>query len=216
MARKDRAIADVPAAADHHDVDRDQSAFERRRHDVDVAGGRALDELARLQLLEAVDAIAKARRALEFERLRGLLHLRLHLGQHFARAALQEQRGALHVLAVLVLRDEAHARRGAALDLVEHARPRAVGEYRVVASAQHEHLLQQGDAFTHRARAGERPEVAVAAVERAAVEAQLRKLLAGQADVRIALVVAEQDVVARLVRLDEVVLKQQRLDLRTA
>ena len=43
------------------------------------------------------------------------------------------------------------------------------------------------------------------------MEAQLRELLAGQADVRIALVVAEQDVVARLERLDQVVLEQQRL-----
>ena len=81
----------------------------------------------------------------------------------------------------------------------------------VVAGAQHEHLLQQRDALAHRAGTGKRTEVAVAAVERAAMEAQLREGFAGEADVRIALVVAEQDVVARLVRLDEVVLEQQRL-----
>jgi hypothetical protein len=51
------------------------------------------------------------------------------------------------------------------------------------------------------------------AVEPPAMEAKLRKRLAGQADVRIALVVAEEDVVARLLRLDEVVLEQQRLAL---
>jgi hypothetical protein len=47
-------------------------------------------------------------------------------------------------------------------------------------------------------------------VELAAVEAQLRERFAGQADERIALVVAENDVVARLVRLDQIVLEQQR------
>jgi hypothetical protein len=52
-------------------------------------------------------------------------------------------------------------------------------------------------------------------VELAPMESQLRKLLARDADVRVALVVAEQDVVARLERLDQVVLEQQRLAFRT-
>ncbi len=96
---------------------------------------------------------------------------------------------------------------------MQHARARAVREHRVLARAQHEHLLQQRGAVAHRARARKRPEVAVASVERAAVEAQLRERVAGDADVRVALVVTEEDVVARLVRLDEVVLEQQRLAL---
>src|SRR6185312_48497 len=53
------------------------------------------------------------------------------------------------------------------------------------------------------------------AIERAAVEAQLRIRIARQADVRIALVVAIEDVVARLQRLDQVVLEEQRLALGT-
>src|SRR6185437_9863747 len=77
-----------------------------------------------------------------------------------------------------------------------------------------EHLLERRDAVAHRAGARERPEVLVLAVERAAMEAKLRKRITGQADVRIALVVAEEDVVARLERLDEVVLEQQRLAVR--
>ena len=54
------------------------------------------------------------------------------------------------------------------------------------------------DAFAHRARARERPEIAVRPIERAAMEAQLRIRVAAEADVRIALVVAVEDVVARL------------------
>ena len=52
------------------------------------------------------------------------------------------------------------------------------------------------------------------AIERAAMEPQLRIRIAGHADVRIALVVAEQDVVARLERLDVIVLEQQRFAFR--
>ena len=100
---------------------------------------------------------------------------------------------------------------GAAGDLVQHAGTRAVGEHRGLAGAQLEDLLQQRHALAHGAGTGERAEVAVAAVEPAAMEAQLRKGFAGEADVGIALVVAEQDVVARLVCLDQVVLEQQRL-----
>ena len=45
------------------------------------------------------------------------------------------------------------------------------------------------------------------------MEAQLRIGVAAEADVRVALVVAVEDVVARLLRLDQVVLEQQRLAL---
>ena len=211
MPRKERAVADVAAAADHHDIDGEETALRSRRDDVDVAGRRAFHELPRLQRLQAADLVANARRALEFERGRRRLHLRLQLDQHFIRLAAQEQRRAFDVVAIFLFADEAHAGRGAALDLVEHARPRTVGEHRVLARAQHEDLLQRRDAVADRARAGERSEVPVAAIERAAMEAQLRKRIARDADVRIALVVAEQDVVARLVRLDEIVLEQQRL-----
>ena len=207
MPRKERAVADVPAAADHHDIDGEETALRSRPDDVDVAGRRAFHELPRLQRLQAADLVANARRALELERSRRCFHLCLQLDQHFIRLAAQEQRRAFDVVAVFVFTDEADAGRRAALDLIEHARPGTVGE-------QHEHLLQRRDAIADRARAGERPEIPVTAIKRAAMEAQLRKRIARDADVRIALVVAEQDVVARLVRLDEIVLEQQRLAFR--
>src|ERR1044072_5731264 len=47
-------------------------------------------------------------------------------------------------------------------------------------------------------------------LELSAMEAQLRKLLAAQTDVRVALVFAKDDVVARLMRLDEIVFEKQR------
>ena len=214
VLRKERAVAHVPATADHHDVDSHDPLLRRRRDYVDVAGGRTLDELARLQLREPRDLVAQPRRALEGERCRRLVHLHLELRQHLVGLALQEQDRTLHVLAIIGLRDEADARRAAPLDLVQHARPRPVREHRVLAGAQLKDLLQERHPLAHGARARERTEVAVLAVEAAAVEAQLREPVAGEAHVGIALVVAEEDVVARFLRLDQVVLEEQRLAFR--
>ena len=68
VPRKPRAVADVPAAAHHDDVDGDEALLGRRGDDVDVARRRALDELPRLQRVEPRDLVADARRALELER----------------------------------------------------------------------------------------------------------------------------------------------------
>ena len=214
MLRKERPVADVATAADHHQVDRGQALLRRRGDDVDVAGGRALDELARLQLLQPGDLVADLRRALECKRSCRLVHLPLQMLEHFGRLALQEQGRILHVLLVLPLGDQADARAGATLDLVEHAGARAVDEHAGLAGAQLEHLLQQGDALAHGACARKRPEVRMRLVQLAAMEAQLREAFAGEAKVGVALVVAEDDVVARLVRLDEIVLEQQRFAFR--
>src|SRR5207237_9901025 len=110
-------------------------------------------------------------------------------------------------------RDQAGARRGAAVDLVQQAGARAVLEHRVLAGAQAEHALQELDALAHRVGVRKRAEVAVLPVLRAAVESEARELVPGDGQVRIGLVVAEQDVVARREALDEVVLEEKRLAL---
>src|SRR4029079_375672 len=117
----------------------------------------------------------------------------------------------LHVLLVIGFVDQGHAGGRAPLDLMQHAVPRAVREHRGAARAQLKHLLQQRNALAYRAGARKRSEIAMLAIERTAMEAQLRGRVARQANVRIALVVAIEDVVARLERLDQVVLEQQRL-----
>ena len=67
-------------------------------------------------------------------------------------------------------------------------------------------------ALAHGPRARERTEVAPRLVARAAMETEARKFLLGRKiDVGKALLVAQQDVVARLERLDQLVLEQQRL-----
>lgn len=88
-----------------------------------------------------------------------------------------------------------------------------MGEHGVLAGAQPEDLLQDLHALPHRMGAGIRPEIAVAAVGGAAIEGQPREHVSGQDQIRIGLVVAEEDVVARRLGLDEVVLQQQGLGL---
>lgn len=92
--------------------------------------------------------------------------------------------------------------------------PRTVGEDRVLAGAQAKDLLQDLDGLAYRPGVGKRAEELAALVGGAAVVGDARPFMAGDEQVRVGLVVAEQDVVARLQRLDEVVFQDQRLGLR--
>ena len=192
----------------------DQPPLRRGGDHVDIARRGAFDELPGLELVQPRDLVADARGALELELGAGAFHLRLELRQHLRRLSLQEEHRAPHVVGIVGFADEAHTRRAAALDLIQHARARAVREHRVLARADLEHFLQVRHSLAHRAGARKRAEITMRPVELAAMEAQLRKFFAGEADVRVALVVAEEDVVPRLLGLDEVVLEQQRLAFR--
>ena len=135
------------------------------------------------------------------------------VGHHFGLAPAQEFAGVLDVDAVVLARDRRHARRAAAADLVQQAGPRAVRVDAVLAGAQHEHLLQDLHRLLHRPGARERPEVLALLVERTAVVGHARHVLAGDLQVGIRFIVAEQDVEARLERLDQVVFEDQRFGL---
>ena len=129
-------------------------------------------------------------------------------------APVEHHDGRLDVARIGLAVDERRARRGAAADLVLEAGPRAVGEERVLAAAQPEQLLQLVQRLVDRARRRVRAEQAPGKLARAAVEGEPRKLVRGQVHVGKALVVAQDDVEARPVALDEVVLEQQRLGFR--
>src|SRR5205814_10612380 len=101
---------------------------------------------------------------------------------------------ALHIVAIVGFFHQADAWATAALDLVEHARPRAVGEHRVFSRAKLEDLLQECHPFAHRPGTGERSEIAVLPVKLAPMEPQLRKWVAREAHIRIALVIAKENV----------------------
>jgi hypothetical protein len=87
----------------------------------------------------------------------------------YDQSTVQQLARTLHILLVGLLSDQANARRGTALDLVQQTRTGAVSKYRVFASAQTEYFLQQLYGFTHRPDTGVRAEVIVLLVNSAAV-----------------------------------------------
>ena len=147
------------------------------------------------------------------ERRRRLLHALGEPRRHHVALPLQEQHRVLEVARVVLLADEADARRRAALDLVLHARAAAVLEVAVLALAQLKELVQLIQRLAHGARVRIGAEQLAFRRARPAVERQAREtMLRLEQDVRIALVVAQHHVEARPVLLDEVVLEHQRFD----
>ncbi len=240
MGREVGAVAEVAAAAHHGQVDAGAAAGHLGGQDIDVlVAGRQAAYLHRLLVQHArqrADAVAQLGRLLELQRLGPAHHLRLQVVDHGLRLAEQETLGIAHVACVVVAADQSHARPRAALDLVQQARPRAVVEHRVLAGAQAEHLLHELDRLLHRPGVGVGAEIAVLAIDGAAEIGHARVgwsqrghviagarpggtcgglagTRAGDLQIGVALVVAEQDVEPRRKRLDEVILEQQRLGL---
>jgi hypothetical protein len=116
--------------------------------------------------------------------------------------------------AIAGLIDAFDAWRRAAFDLVEQARPRAIGEEAIGAAAQKEQLLERGERGPDRAGAGERPVILPIGPPRAAMQLRAReRMIFPKQDEGEAFVVAEQDIVGRPVALDQLRLEQQRLRL---
>src|SRR5699024_1633935 len=106
----------------------------------------------------------------------------------------------------------AHAGGAAAIDLVLETRARTVFEHRVPALPQAEEAIDLVERLTYGPRAGERAEITVRRLARAAVEADTRIIVAHlQADPGIALVVTKIDVEARSMGLDPFIFQQQGL-----
>ena len=216
VLREVRPIAQVAAAANHRQIDAGAAAVDLDREHVgvdDAAAGVVLDRLLVQHARQRADPVADLGRLLELQRLGALQHLGLERIHQLLLLALQEALGVGDVLGVVLDRDVVDARPRAALDLVQQARPGAVGEHRVLAGAQVKHLLHQLDRILHRPGGRERAEVAVLLVDRAAVVGDARIAPRFDLQIGIALVVDEADVEARRQRLDQVVLEQQRLGL---
>ena len=127
----------------------------------------------------------------------------------------EEGDDAVDRAAVLLAVDVADAGRLAALDVVVQAgRAAAPAGLGAVAGAKQEDLLEQVERAPHLLGVGVGAEVGAVAAVALAREVDARELLVeGDRDVGVGLVVAQADVEARLVLLDEVLLEQQRLRL---
>jgi hypothetical protein len=210
---KEAAVAQVAPAAHHRERHAPHRLALDHHDHVAVAGAHRLHRLAREDPLQDADLIAVLCRLLIVQRLGRCVHPQGERVDDIGLLALEKLRGMVDVAVVLLGRYLAHARRRAAPDLVQQARARAMREHRVVAGAQPEHALQVPDGLADRPGAWIGTKVAIALDVRPAVEADLRILVPRDQDVAVALVVAEEDVVAGREALDEVVLEQQRLRL---
>jgi hypothetical protein len=213
VLREKGTAAQVAPGADHHQIDAGQPSGRRQADDVDVVLAPAFHELLFAHPVQGLHLVAMESRLLEAQRVGGRLHARADAGEQLVVLALQEHRRADDVGGVIGCADRLHARPATAADLVQQAGPRAVGEHRVLAGAQAEHLLQDVHALAHRVGIGVGPEVAVGLVGRPPVIAQARVGMPGEHDIGVGLVVAEEDVVARRQALDQVVFQDQGLGL---
>ena len=210
--REERPGAEVAPVAEGQQHHARRGALHRHRQYVEV-GAAAIHGLPRLGLADAGNQVPQARGLFEIQRIAGRLHRRRELVGQLLAAPFQEQGGAAHRIGIGGGIHQPYARRAATTDLVLQARPAAVVEHAVFATAQAEQLVHQVERFAHRAGAWVWAEVAPWQRARAAMVGQPWPGLLGQHDAGVALVVAQQHVVARLQRLDQLVLQQQRIGL---
>ncbi len=203
------------AVADLEDLGVGVGAVERDRDSVERADRLAGDALALEQRAHGAQAVALERRLLELLRGGRRAHAGLQVVLDRAVAAGEEVDHAVDVAAVVLLGDVADAGGLAALDVVVQARaaaaPAGLGSG---AGAEHEDLREQVEGAAHALGVGVGTEVGAPGPVALAGEVDAREVLVeGDRDEGVGLVVAQADVEARAVLLDEALLGEQRLGL---
>ena len=161
--------------------------------------------------------VTNARRPLVLQRAGGGLHLRVEALHDVVGVALEEVAELRHQLPVVRLVDLADARSTALLDVEQQAwaaEALMLVELARAARANRKAAQQQIERVANRVRVGIRPEVLGSLALAATHHQRAGKLLVERdREKRVALVVAQADVEARPVLLDEAPLEHQRLDL---
>ena len=204
-----------PPAADEEELHASLHVIRHQRDDI-LLGQLGRDDLLSLDhVLDRLHLIAQAGGLLEVQRLGRLLHLPLELLEDGVALPLQELRHVVHRAPVGGAGDERGARSAAQPDVIIQADLLLVPLlYLSAAGAQLEHLLDDPQRLPHRPGVGVGAEVPVAVLLDLADHDRAReRLVHGQADVRILLVIPQADIVVGPVLLDQVRLENQRLDL---
>src|SRR5439155_395088 len=187
----------------------------READGVRVASAHHLHRLRLLDLIEPLQGVAQLGGALVVGARARVEHAVAEPGADVGRLALEENQHVLDHPAVFFPALEPHAWRPAALDVVvETGAVGVVVRQAVVTRSHREDAADDLQGLPQRADIGVGTEVAGARKAHAAHYKYPRERLAhGDRDARIALVIREPDVEARLVLLDQVVLEEQRLRL---
>ena len=173
-----------------------------------------MDGLRPLDIGQRAKPVAIDRRKLEIALVGGLGHLLGEPRLDPGRLARQEQFRIGDQVGIILLADAVDARRRAAADLVQQARPGPGREKAVRTASQQEQFLQRIEGRGDRSGACERPVILALDAPRAAMLADLRIIMVlAQQDEGEAFVVAQQDIVGRSEALDQLRFEQQRLGL---
>ena len=201
-----------------HEVEHRKAALRApaEAHRVGIGKGGGDDALPVREALDRPQPVAQLGGALEAQLLRRLLHLAAQLVHQLAALAVEDEHGLLYARAVIpgaaVL--QAPARAASHVVIEAGALPADIPREFARAVGQQQRLGDGVDDVPRLAAAAEGAEVARAVLPRAARNAHGGVLLPQiHPDEGIALVVLEEDVVVRLVALDERVFQHQRLEL---
>src|SRR5918993_1878384 len=209
------AMAPVLPPTDEEALDRHGSGLAGEREHVGIAQTFSMHRLRSLNVSERAQAVAVDCGVLVILVLGGRGHLLRQSRLHAGRLAGQEVLRVLDQLIIVGFADPPHARRRAALDLVEQAGPRPVLEIAVRAASQQEQLLQRVEGPGDRAGAREGAEILALRPTSATMLLHSRKgVVLAQQDERETLVVAQKHVVGWPESLDQLRFQQQRLRLR--
>ena len=179
---------------------------------VEVFARGARHQLPCLDLLEPGDLVAKTSRLLIMLLARGFFHPRHERIDHVLVFAVQKIDGCLHISRVLLPGYQVDAGSRAAFNLVLEARARSIPEIAVAALANEEQFLQLVQRLANGTCTRVRAEITALALARTAVKLQARKLVFGRyVNVRVTLIIPQNDIEPGLVLLDQVVLEDQRL-----
>ena len=209
-------VAVIRAAADEEGLDAGPLAASRHGDDVGILEVRHIDVLAGLDAAERADSVAPDRGCLEFQLVGGGMHALGIVPLDGCGFARQEAACLIQLRGVILAADKVDTRAAAPFDLILKAGAGARAENRIRAGPQHEGPRQVGHRAVDRAGRGEGAEIVSLSGLAATMFLQLAERVVGcQQNLRQALVVAKQDVVARLQPLDQVRFQKQRLDLGT-
>ncbi len=203
-------VAPVLAGAEEEHLDGELAPLLGEAEDIGLLDALGIDALLGGDEAHRGDAVAVARRLLEIEPLRRLLHRFGKLRLHQLAAPAEKGFGLLDEDLVILPGDLAGARGRATLDLIEEARAGAILEDAVGAGADEERLLQGIDGAVDGAGRGEGSEITARQAPCTAMLGEFRNgMVAGDQDIGEGLVVAQRDIEARLELLDQIGFEQQ-------
>ena len=194
------------------EVDREHLVLVVIAEDVGIIAFDGGNALLLLQQIDRRDQVAILRGQLVLLALGGSRHALLQRSRQIGAAAFEEQLHVLHRFGVTLRRGESlDAWPQASPDVVLQTRTRIITVQVELAGRNQEVPMNQIDQSIRQAGGEVGTEVERAVLAQAARGEDARIALAdGQLDVGISLVIAQKDVVARLLLLDEIVLERQR------